>query len=226
MIEANESYAEDYQMRMLKTNRIEGILEVRSMMANGRARFSYDIDGMVSMKAAFEKSSIGGKELRALLENLATAREEIENHLLLPERILLSPEYIFCGEERYHFCYYPIGRQDSWSSFEALVEFFVNKIDSNDADAIQMAFALEKGCKEGNYSISKLISNVLQMNKKESFEKWKEEGMREIYDYVADLDDEIEPLEIREEKRGWFSLPKFRKKQKKKALDFEELYSE
>ena len=60
-IEEKERYQEDYQMRMLKVNRPEGLLRVRGRGVDGRSFYEYDVSGKVSMKALYERGKISSE---------------------------------------------------------------------------------------------------------------------------------------------------------------------
>ena len=48
-IHVPEIYEEDYQMPMLRANKIPGILEVNGCGIDGESRYTYEITGLVSM---------------------------------------------------------------------------------------------------------------------------------------------------------------------------------
>ena len=49
-VEEASIYEEDYQMRMLEANDIEGILKVRGRGMNGNSCYDYDVSGKISIK--------------------------------------------------------------------------------------------------------------------------------------------------------------------------------
>ena len=55
-IHVPEIYEEDYQMPMLRANKIPGILEVNGCGIDGESRYTYEITGLVSMAVLFETS--------------------------------------------------------------------------------------------------------------------------------------------------------------------------
>ena len=144
-IEEKERYQEDYQMRMLKVNRPEGLLRVRGRGVDGRSFYEYDVSGKVSMKALYERGKIRENDLKQFLASFQTAVRETENYLLNVHRILLKPEYIFYEDDRFYFCYYPPADQDLWTEFHLLTEYLVKQADYQDKEAVRMIFLLHKG---------------------------------------------------------------------------------
>jgi len=105
-IEESVLYKEDYQIRMLTRNQIEGLLPVKGRGMNGHSYFDYDVSGKVSMKAMYERSKINSEDIKKFLKQLKKVVGDVDNYLLNKHCILLKPEYIFYESGKYYFCYY------------------------------------------------------------------------------------------------------------------------
>ena len=57
-IEECGRYKEDYQIRILERNKIEGILPVKGRGMNGNTFYDYDVSGKISIKAMYERGKI------------------------------------------------------------------------------------------------------------------------------------------------------------------------
>lgn len=55
-IEEHDLYQEDYQIRMLKANSLDGILKVGARGMNGSSYYDYDVSGKVSMKQCMSEA--------------------------------------------------------------------------------------------------------------------------------------------------------------------------
>ena len=82
LIEEAGIYEEDYQMHMLRENKIPGLLEVRGRGAGENSQYYYDISCKVSMKTKYEKIPIGYEELKAFLYQLLTVMKEMKKYFL------------------------------------------------------------------------------------------------------------------------------------------------
>ncbi len=51
ILETDELYKEDYQMRMLMENAIPGLLSVRGQGKDDKSQYRYEISGKISVKA-------------------------------------------------------------------------------------------------------------------------------------------------------------------------------
>ena len=111
-IQEEALYKEDYQIRMLKANNLNGILKMGGRGINENSYYDYDVSGKISVKAMFERSKITAKDIKMFLRNIKNVIREVEIFLLDINCILLNPEYIFYEDGKYFFCYYPLARQD------------------------------------------------------------------------------------------------------------------
>ena len=193
ILERPEFYEEDYQMRMMRENKIEGLLQVSGQGINGKSQYSYEISGKVSMKSIYEKMVIEKDELASFLRQFLNLLSQIENYLLNVNCILLEPEYIFYEEGKYFFCYLPIEEEQFCYRFHCLTEYFVGKINHKEQQAILLAYELHKATMEENYSLEKIIGQAIAASENEiRTEKIRDE---EYEDDWIDFDEE-------EEKKG------------------------
>jgi len=161
-IEESVLYKEDYQMRMLARNTIEGLLPVKGRGVNETSCYDYDVSGKISLKAMYERSKIGAKDIKEFLLQFKKILKEVQKYLLNIDCILLSPDYIFYEEGKYYFCYYPVSTNNLWKEFHILTEYFVKHADYEDKECVQIAFMLHKDTMEENYSLEKLLEKCMK----------------------------------------------------------------
>lgn len=222
-IEESVVYKEDYQMRMLEENDIEGLLPVRGRGMNGHSCYDFDVSGKISMKAMYTRSEMTLKDMRAFLLALRKVLEDVEEHLLNMHRILLKPEYIFYEEEQFFFCYYPLKTTEFWSDVHELMEYFVKRADYTDKDYVKMVFMLHKETMEENYSLYKIIDQCLAEEIKEpDSKKMGKEALYEEAENVYDRDDhdwiaeqEMGTVIMEEMDHMWLPIQRFLRKHKK-----------
>lgn len=222
-IEEEAVYKEDYQMRMLKVNHLEGILKMGGRGVNNSSFYDYDVSGKMSMKAMFERSKIGAEDIKIFLRDFKTAVKELETFLLNIHCILLKPEYIFYEEGKYCFCYYPPAKQDIWAEFHVLTEYFVKQADYQDQEGISMVFLLHQKTMDENYSLEKLAAECLQNSFEaddigsEEPDMEEEEGLKEYdraeHDWIAEQ--EMGSSILRETDNLWTPVKRFLKRHKK-----------
>ena len=190
-IEETAVYHEDYQMRMLQVNEIEGILPVKGRGIDGASFYDYNVSGKVSMQAMYERTKISGEDLRLFLRQLLAVIREIENYLLNIHCILLEPEFIFYEDNRFYFCYYPQAKQELWSEIHKLTEYFVKQADYEDKESVRIVFILHKETMVENYSLEKIVKECME-EKKEADQGEKRSSIRvqKLYDEEEDRDEE------------------------------------
>ncbi len=160
-------YREDYQIRMLQINEIEGILPVRGRGLDGSSCYDYDVSGKVSVKAMYERGKIKSADIRSFLTRLQKVMQETEKYLLNVHCLLLSPEYLFYEDEQFYFCYFPPSDKDFWKEFHVLTEYFVKQADYEDKECVRMTMLLHKETMKENYDLGKLIEECLQKKEEE-----------------------------------------------------------
>ena len=69
-IEEAKIYHEDYQMKMLLMNEIEGLLAVKGRGIDNTSFYDYNVSGKISMQALYEKNKISGEDLKSFLRQL------------------------------------------------------------------------------------------------------------------------------------------------------------
>ena len=222
-IEEKVLYKEDYQMRMLETNRMDGLLPVMGRGVNGSSYYDYDVSGKVSMDAMFERSKISLKDIKKFLLGLKDTMRDVESHLLNKHCILLRPEYIFYENEEYYFCYFPLCKENFWNEFHTLTEYIVKHADYEDKTCVRMVFLLHKETMEEYYSLDKLIEECLQMEEEA-------EVPQVVYD-TSDHDwiarQEYGSSILRETDNMWVPVKRFLAKHKKPEWgDWDGLYVE
>ena len=160
-IEEEELYQEDYQIRMLKINHPEGLLEIGGRGMNGKSYYDYNVSGKISVKAMYERGKIGNGDIKEFLVQFRSILRTVEKYLLNIHCILLDPEYIFYEED--HFIFAIIRRPSRYmGSFHELTEYLVRQADYQDPECVRIVFLLHKGTMEENYSLDKIISECLR----------------------------------------------------------------
>lgn len=225
-IEEEVFYKEDYQIRMLKANNLNGVLKMGGRGMNESSYYDYDVSGKISMKAMFARSKISAEDIKLFLRDLINVVREVETFLLNIHCILLKPEYIFYEEGNFFFCYYPLAQQDLWEEFHELTEYFVKEADYQDQECIRMVFLLHKKTMDENYSLEKLAAECMKSVKEQGdMEKGnrnreetdgQEEDMEEEYkerDWITEC--EMGSSVMREADNMWAPVKKLLNKRRK-----------
>lgn len=173
-----EEYEEDYQMPMLKANRIAGVLPVEGCEVEGTGRYSYDVSGLTSLKALYEKKKIKKKDIEEIVSDLLKTIEALRQYMLTPDCLLLQPEYIFRGDHGCYFCYLPGFHGELSTAFHELSEYFVKMLDYEDTEGIFLAYELHKATLQEHYDLSGIMKEYAR-HEKERREEQKESDRKD-----------------------------------------------
>ena len=209
VIEGSEEENEDYQIEMLQENKIPGLLPMHVRYVDNRSDYYYEISGMQSLQAKYEKEKLEFLHMKRMIHDLLNAMQEAKRYMLDGEKILLDPEYIFCEKETFWFVYYPSCEQNIKEEFHRLTEFFVREVDYQDKEGVHLAYTLHKSTMEEHYSIEKIL---------EGFEK--EETVPKIH-YVERMErQEEESLAVAEKTEFWEPVRRLLERKKKEKWGY------
>lgn len=193
------SYEEDYQMCMLKNNSIPHLAHISGVGRDGTSRYTFRSDGGILLEEKFRSRDIHARDVLTFTEQLLETADSLAEHMLNPDRILLSPELVFAEEDNFQFCYLPAEREDASASlgesFHRMTEYFVGKLDYRETDGILLVYRLHKETMQENYDLKKILDEY----KKDLHERREEQ--KKIEDETDEIKQQISH-KIEEESRG------------------------
>lgn len=217
-IEVPVFYEEDYQMSMLRANKIPGIIPVTGLGIDGNSRYAYNVSGMVSMKAMFEKSKIERSDMEVFIDRLVQVIKTLKDYMLDAGRLLLRPDHIFYRKEKFYFCYLPVQEAQLCKKFHELTEYFVSQVNYEEKEGIHLAYELHKATMEEHYNIEQILEEFKAQEAEEKLllENEARGNFFEIED--ADEDEDYQDVQSVQEMSGtWGRLKKaFQHKKREK----------
>lgn len=186
ILEGNGNTLEGYQICMLQENEIQGLLPLDVRYVDNVRNYYYDISGKVSLKSMHEKVKLTYEEIQNLIEALLYTLKNVRKYMLEGDGLLLEPEYIFCEQEQFFFCYMPQSGMLLTEEFHRLTEYFVREVDYQDEEGVRLAYTMHKATMEENYSIERIMEQLIFTKKEvppvvnytERMEEQKTEAMR------------------------------------------------
>lgn len=94
IIDSVQPYRENYQMRMLKNNRIPGLLRVSGCGMEGASRYYYHIGHAQSLETYYKNKDIRAEEILKLTRQFLSVMEKMKDYMLEPNYLMLSEKYI------------------------------------------------------------------------------------------------------------------------------------
>lgn len=211
-IDLEETFNENYQLQMIRKNKIPGILKMKGLGLNNGSRYTFTVNGMQSMRQTYEKTTIKKEDIWQFISSLITVTNTLKNYLLTPDCLLLSPDYVFIENGIYLFCYLPIKQKILSESFHEMTEYFVKNLDYEETEGIFLAYELHKATLQENYNLEQILKNYeeKEIDRRNEMEELKEGRARFTEEYIFTTEEEsseiYEPVQDMEpvcEMGGW-----------------------
>lgn len=158
-------FGNEYQVRMLSANHIEGLLKCNMKRMDGQAYFYYEVTSKQSLERSFERNPMGIEDISRLLLGVKNSFENVSSFLLNPDNIVMDPEYIYLDIEKndVYLCYLPSYEGTVAESFRGLSEYILKKLDHNDSRAVAVGYDIYRQTGQENYSITQVIQSIYQI---------------------------------------------------------------
>jgi Uncharacterized conserved protein, contains FHA domain len=157
--------SESYQVRMLDTNQIPGLMKCNVRLIDNITYFYYEITSKQPLTRVYENTNITYDSLVKIFMGLRKAIEGSKVFLLEGSYILLEPAYIYMDLESGEvvFCYYPTEKKQLEHSFNNLTEYILNRLDHNDMKGVVCGYEIYKSTLEENYNMEQIMK-ILHRN--------------------------------------------------------------
>ncbi len=228
-IELPEAYQENYKLRMIQENQINGLLELSSCGGDKKSKYTYTVTGMRTMRDQYEQQMLQSEDILLILTDLLDAIRSMKKYLLDPESLLLYPEYIFCDEGQWKFCCLPQWKKNMTDSIHILSEYFIKKTDLRDTVGVMLSFELHKATFYKHFELETILKKYITQEEQEDLEETEDQTETEPSYYVEEqiytLDEDTPTLgkditEVKEERKYITSLQRTFDKIKKNCRDF------
>lgn len=232
ILETDELYKEDYQMRMLMENAIPGLLSVRGQGKDDKSQYRYEISGKISVKAKGEKEHWKFADLENFMRQFIQVLYAVKNYLLNVNCLSLDSGHIYVSDEIYYFCYCPGLEGNILEKFHELTEYFVRETDYEQKEAVYLAYELHKASMEENYNIEYALERILEKkeNEMESIQPEKKAGYDLQEELILDdwiAEQEMKGQVVKDRQSVWgFLNQRLQKRRKKRESQWDEIMAD
>ena len=169
ILEGKKDSLKSYMSKMILNNKIPGLLLTELRCIDDKECFYYNISLKQSLYNIYENKLIGYLQLKNLLIDIVEILESSSKYLLEEEGFVLSPKNIYIKQdnEETFLCYYVGYDKPLTEQFSKLIEYFLNKVDYKDEEAVLLIYAVYKEIKESNITFEKLKMELNKELKKE-----------------------------------------------------------
>ncbi len=217
ILEAFEQDAESFEVRMLTSNSIEGLLKFRMKQEEQNQYYYYEITSKQPLSRLLEFKEIRKEDLGKLVIGIGSALHHMEDFFLQESCVLLEPEHIYIEPDTYQvwLCYVPGYRGDFPGAMEKLLQYLLKKADHRDNDTVVLAYRLYQESQKDYYGMEDLLKAVQEsqcgVRQKDSgqdqtFETEEEDHFRQSEDFCSEWESELADRE------GWGAKRRSREK--------------
>lgn len=163
VLQGEEPYEEeDYQIRMLISNKIMGLLKLNLRNLDNKPDFYYDISSRQSIHHIFERKKAVFNDLKSIIIGIAKTVEQAREYLLDLNHIVLTPELIFLNPEEMNpeFCYCPLYEKEFSDGLSELIQYLLEKTDHTDKDGVLFVYGMYRISQNDNYTIEEIMSLI------------------------------------------------------------------
>lgn len=151
-----------YQVRMLIANSIPCLLTCRLQGFDGEPLFYYDITSRQAVSAFYEKQKLKAEDLEMLFGGVVSAIHQMASFLLNPDQLLLLPEYLYMDVEKRELflCCLPGYNREIRQQFRELTEYFLPKLDHQDALAVAVGYGIYRKAMEDDFQMEQVMEEL------------------------------------------------------------------
>ena len=149
---------ETFSMRMLCGGILPGMLRCHLKSVDGENCIYYDVTGLQTLRTTYQTGKLRFADIRFMLEECIGVIEEMEDYLLIPDQLLLTPDHVFVNPERtkMYFCCFPGAFQDVRVQLSGLAEFILPLIDHHDRKGMSAGYGFYRSVMNDSAPINEL----------------------------------------------------------------------
>ncbi len=181
-----------YTFRMLKRNRIPGVLSAGERMEDGKSYFYFDISGKRSLLEEYEDKEMQLEDMFYLFQQITLILEEIKNYLFCENMVVMDPKYIFKDPEDGNLYVLILPWKTEKNALHKLAEFFLEKINHRDENAVNAAYLFYKQQNQSQFSIYQFLP-ILE--KESILKRQKNKNNIEVREKITEEYEEIQEYE-------------------------------
>lgn len=156
---------EEYTVRMLEKNQIEGLLPLSVRKMDGKIYLYYEITSKQPLTHLYETRTMKSAAMESLLYGISQVLERMRPYLLDGQALIFAPEYVFSDMNtgKIWLCYMPGnegGEERGQEGFRRLAEFLLKRLDHGDRRAVDLGYELFARVSADNFSLGEVLKGA------------------------------------------------------------------
>jgi len=150
---------DDYETRVISTNRIPGLLTCSMQYIDAEIWYSYDVTSLQKLTVFCESRKIGKNEIIKILSEILRILEGLEDYLLDFQHLILTPSCVCMDFDtmEIRLMYVPFYSRDIRRSLRELTEYLLGCADHSDQSAIVLGYRFCHEVQENNTQLGDLM---------------------------------------------------------------------
>lgn len=158
----NEYIEEEYCIKMIQNQEIEGILSLERRTIDMKQYLYYDITRKQSLSLLWEDEVFSREKIRLLLKDIVKTIERGADYLLCENDFILNPEIIYLevSSNSVSLVYLSGYNKDIKKQMLEFIEYIMNRVDYKDNEAVLLVYALYAICKGDDFMFKDLLDKL------------------------------------------------------------------
>ena len=150
---------DDYETRVISTNRIPGLLTCSMQYIDAEIWYSYDVTSLQKLTVFCESRKVGKNEIMKILSEILRILEGLEDYLLDFQHLILTPSCVCMDFDtmEIRLMYVPFYCRDIRRSLRELTEYLLGCADHSDQSAIVLGYRFCHEVQENNTQLGDLM---------------------------------------------------------------------
>ncbi len=162
----NDNEENDYRIKMLKRNKIDGLLVMSKRNLNGDVKYYYDVNSLIPLSQLFERKYMGYEQIHNLITGCIQTFKQIREYLLDSNQLLVHPDYIYVDSNsgKPFLAYYPDYDGNLKIGFMELMDYIITRLDHSDEKAVELGYKLYRYTRNDNYAIDEVMHEMFNVS--------------------------------------------------------------
>ena len=149
---------QSYQVRMLMTGTVPGLLSCRLQNMDSRMDAWYDITSRQQLSSLFEGKKLSYADLQLIFGGFVKVMETAAEYLLNPDMLILKPDYMYvdAGQKELYFCCLPGYDESIRTQFQGLTEYLLPRLDHEDQRAVMLGYGVYRRAMDDTFHLEQI----------------------------------------------------------------------
>lgn len=199
-----------YQYKILTSGKVSEILKCSIRHVNGQTYFYYDISSKVTLENYYQGKKLSYGQVRDLIRQLYGIYSRLGSFFMEEAKFVLLPEAIFYDltDQKYIGLYYPDYEPETENPYEALMEYLLDHIDTEDQQLADCMYQIYEMSEEAGFTMDdalRLLDRCERQEEKGIVDPVKNDNGQDVIEFPSDnLSLSFEPETGTEEKKSLF----------------------